>query len=72
MNIPETYDYLVRARRDLWPALESVPDEVLSRPLLASCESKNLFRLCHGSSLLAQQYYGIDRQRALRRNPRSQ
>jgi uncharacterized damage-inducible protein DinB len=34
MNIPETYDYLVRARRDLWAMLESVPDEVLSRPLL--------------------------------------
>lgn len=34
MNIPETYDYLVRARRDLWAALEHVPGEVLSRPLL--------------------------------------
>ena len=34
MNIPEMYDYLVRARRDLWGALEGVPDEVLSRPLL--------------------------------------
>jgi hypothetical protein len=34
MNAPETYDYLVRARRDLWVTLESVPDEVLSRPLL--------------------------------------
>jgi uncharacterized damage-inducible protein DinB len=34
MNISETYDYLVRARRDLWATLESVPDEVLSRPLL--------------------------------------
>jgi uncharacterized damage-inducible protein DinB len=34
MNIPETYDYLVRARRDLWAALNEVPDEVLSRPLL--------------------------------------
>jgi uncharacterized damage-inducible protein DinB len=34
MNIPETYDYLMRARRDLWAALETVPDEVLSRPLL--------------------------------------
>jgi uncharacterized damage-inducible protein DinB len=34
MNIPETYDYLVRARRDLWAALEGVPDEVLSHPLL--------------------------------------
>jgi hypothetical protein len=34
MNIPEAYDYLVRARRDLWAALEQVPDEVLSRPLL--------------------------------------
>jgi uncharacterized damage-inducible protein DinB len=34
MNIPETYDYLVRARRDLWATLEGVPDEALSRPLL--------------------------------------
>jgi uncharacterized damage-inducible protein DinB len=33
MNIPETYDYLVRTRRDLWAALEKVPDKVLSRPL---------------------------------------
>jgi uncharacterized damage-inducible protein DinB len=34
MNILETYDYLVRARRDLWATLEGVPDEVLSRPLM--------------------------------------
>jgi uncharacterized damage-inducible protein DinB len=34
MNISEAYDYLVRARRDLWSALQDVPDEVLSRPLL--------------------------------------
>jgi uncharacterized damage-inducible protein DinB len=34
MNIPETYDYLVRARRDLWTALESVPDAMLSLPML--------------------------------------
>ncbi len=34
MNISEAYDYLVRARRDLWATLESLPDEVLSRPLL--------------------------------------
>jgi len=34
MNVPETYGYLVRARRDLWATLESTPDEVLSRPLL--------------------------------------
>ena len=34
MNIAEGYDYLVRARRDLWAMLEGVPDEVLSRPLL--------------------------------------
>ena len=34
MNISEGYDYLVRARRDLWAALEPVPDEVLSRQLL--------------------------------------
>jgi uncharacterized damage-inducible protein DinB len=34
MNVPEIYDYLVRARRDLWATLEGAPDEVLSRPLL--------------------------------------
>jgi uncharacterized damage-inducible protein DinB len=34
MNIPETYDYLIRARRDLWTTLERVPDEVLSRAIL--------------------------------------
>jgi uncharacterized damage-inducible protein DinB len=34
MNIPEAYDYLVRARRDLWTTLEGVPDEVLSAQLL--------------------------------------
>jgi uncharacterized damage-inducible protein DinB len=34
MNIPETYDYLIRARHDLWATLESVSDEVLSRPLI--------------------------------------
>jgi uncharacterized damage-inducible protein DinB len=34
MNIPETYDYLVRARRELWAALQGLPDEVLSCQLL--------------------------------------
>lgn len=34
MNIPATYDYLVRARRDLWAALEGVPDDLLARLLL--------------------------------------
>ena len=34
MNIPELYQYLRRARRDLWAVLESVPEEVLARPLL--------------------------------------
>lgn len=34
MNIPEAYDYLMRARRDLWATLEGVPDEVLARPLI--------------------------------------
>ena len=34
MNIPEMYDYLVRTRRDLWTALEGVPDEVLNAALL--------------------------------------
>ncbi len=38
MNITETYDYLMRARRDLWAALESVPDEVLSHPSLGGSE----------------------------------
>ncbi|ULH16020.1 DinB family protein [Deinococcus sp. KNUC1210] len=34
MKIPEIYDYLMRARRDLWATLESVPDDVLARPVL--------------------------------------
>lgn len=34
MNIPEMYDYLVQARRELWAGLEAIPDEMLSRPLL--------------------------------------
>lgn len=34
MNIPQMYDYLMRARHELWGALEAVPDEVLSRPIL--------------------------------------
>ena len=34
MNLSALYDYLVRARRDLWATLETVPDEVLSRPML--------------------------------------
>jgi len=38
MNIPEAYDYLVRARRDLWATLQRVPDEVLSRPLLGGAK----------------------------------
>jgi uncharacterized damage-inducible protein DinB len=33
MNISETYDYLVRARRNLWATLKDVPNEVLYRPL---------------------------------------
>ena len=38
MNIPETYNYLVRARRDLWTALESAPDAMLSLPMLPGGE----------------------------------
>ena len=34
MNIPTFYDYLTRARRDLWTFLESLPDEVLARAVL--------------------------------------
>ncbi|HPV76558.1 MAG TPA: DinB family protein, partial [Gemmatimonadaceae bacterium] len=34
MNIAATYDYLTRARRDLWRTLEAVPDALLSRPLI--------------------------------------
>ena len=37
MNTAETYDYLVRARRDLWTMLGRVPDEVLAgRPTRVS------------------------------------
>ncbi len=34
MNTTDFYDYLVRARRDLWAALEGLSDEVLARPVL--------------------------------------
>ncbi|WP_019587334.1 DinB family protein [Deinococcus apachensis] len=34
MNLSETYNYLVRPRRDLWTSLEVTPDDLLSRPLL--------------------------------------
>jgi uncharacterized damage-inducible protein DinB len=34
LDIPSTYGYLTRARRDLWSVLKAAPDEVLSRPLL--------------------------------------
>jgi uncharacterized damage-inducible protein DinB len=34
VDIPQMYDYLVRARRELWTALGAVPDELLSRALL--------------------------------------
>jgi uncharacterized damage-inducible protein DinB len=34
MQLHETYDYLTRARRDLWRALGDVPEELLARPLL--------------------------------------
>lgn len=34
MNIPDFYAYLVRARRDLWAFLETLPDEALSRPVI--------------------------------------
>ncbi|HLJ86301.1 MAG TPA: DinB family protein [Candidatus Angelobacter sp.] len=38
MNIAATYDYLIRARRDLWAALENTPNELLSRQLLSGAE----------------------------------
>lgn len=31
MTVAECYDYLMRARRDLWATLETAPSEVLSR-----------------------------------------
>jgi uncharacterized damage-inducible protein DinB len=34
MNAPACYDYLMRARRDLWTALAAMPDAVLARPVL--------------------------------------
>ena len=34
MNIPDFYDYLTRARRDLWTFLETLPDEALSRAVI--------------------------------------
>ena len=34
MNLPDLYDYLTRARRDLWQTLEDAREEVLSKNLL--------------------------------------
>ncbi len=34
MEIPVFYDYLMRARRDLWAFLTTVPDEVLSKSVI--------------------------------------
>ena len=34
MTINDYYDYLVRARRDLWAFLESMPDEALAKKVL--------------------------------------
>ena len=34
MDIPGFYDYLTRARRDLWAVLEATPDEVLARDVI--------------------------------------
>uniref|UniRef100_UPI002869D6A2 DinB family protein n=1 Tax=Deinococcus sp. TaxID=47478 RepID=UPI002869D6A2 len=34
VNPTELYEYLTRARRDLWATVEAAPDEVLHRPLL--------------------------------------
>jgi uncharacterized damage-inducible protein DinB len=52
MNIPETYDYLVRARRDLWTTLEGVPGEVLSRPLLDGARLHSLKDLVFHTALV--------------------
>jgi uncharacterized damage-inducible protein DinB len=35
VTVQTYYDYLTRARRDLWAFLESLPDEVLSRSVLS-------------------------------------
>jgi uncharacterized damage-inducible protein DinB len=54
MNIAEAYDYLVRARRDLWAMLDRMPDEVLSRPLLNGaklhCIKDLLFHIANNDS----------------------
>jgi uncharacterized damage-inducible protein DinB len=34
MTIKDYYDYLVRARRDLWAFLETMPDEALAKQVL--------------------------------------
>lgn len=34
LNAKACYDYLMRARRDLWSALSAVPDATLAKPLL--------------------------------------
>ncbi len=35
MTINDFYDYLVRARRDLWAFLETMPDEALAKKVLS-------------------------------------
>lgn len=34
MDIPSFYDYLTRARRDLWAVLEAAPEEVLAKAVI--------------------------------------
>jgi uncharacterized damage-inducible protein DinB len=47
MNIAGIYDYLVRARRELWSTLEEAPGEVLSRPLLGGSQFHCIQDLVH-------------------------
>lgn len=34
MNVPAFYNYLIRARRDLWASLETIPDQALAKAVI--------------------------------------
>ena len=50
----------------------TLPENVDGEARLSFYESKSVFSMCRGSSLLAQQYHRINRKRASRWNPRGQ
>jgi uncharacterized damage-inducible protein DinB len=45
MRVAEAFDYLTRARRDLWQALEAAPPEALTREFLDRPELRSILDL---------------------------